>query len=209
MRTRVKICGITCHEDALLAVQLGADAIGMIFCEQSPRAVSIGQAQQIVAALPPYVSKVGVFVNAPKEKVTVVTTTVSINCLQFHGDELPQYCESFSYPYIKVLRVHADVDVIGFMAQYPTASGFLLDTYVQGISGGTGRVFDWNLVPKSIAQPIILSGGLTLENVVEAIQQTNPYAVDVSSGVERSPGKKDSQKLNQFFRLIKQMETSK
>ena len=195
MRVRVKICGITRKEDALLAAQLGADAIGFIFYPDSSRFVNVEQAKKIAHGLPPYVNKVGVFVNATTDQVAAIVHQIKLDYLQFHGDELAQFCDSFAMPYIKAIHMKPDIDLIAKINAYPGASGFLLDTYHRKAYGGTGIAFPWQLVPHGLNQPIIVSGGISADNVREAIQTLHPYAVDVSSKVEHSPGIKDPKKL--------------
>ena len=206
MRVRVKICGITRKKDALLAAQLGADAIGLIFYPDSPRFVNVDQAKKIAHSLPPYVNKVGVFVNATTEQVATALNQVKLDYLQFHGDELAQFCDSFAMPYIKVIRMEPDIDLLAKVNAYPNATGFLLDTYHRKIYGGTGHAFPWQLVPPGINRPIIVSGGISADNVQEAIQTLHPYAVDVSSQVEERPGIKDPKKLQQLFNAVNSMK---
>lgn len=202
IRVRSKICGITRVEDALAAVEAGADAIGLVFYAKSPRAVSIEQAKAIVAALPPFVTSVGLFVDMPRETLQALLREVPLGLLQFHGDESPADCEGFARPYIKALRVRADQDVARMMAPYSGACGILLDTFVEGVPGGTGAAFDWSLVPCEAGKPIILAGGLTPDNVAQAIAQVRPYAVDVSGGVEAAKGIKDAGKVKAFLQAV-------
>ncbi|AYF87432.1 phosphoribosylanthranilate isomerase [Pseudomonas sp. DY-1] len=196
---RIKICGITRIEDALAAVAAGADAIGFVFYAKSPRAVTSAQAGAIIAALPPFVTTVGLFVDMPRAELKQLLEVVSLDLLQFHGDESPADCAGYGRPYIKALRVKPGDDVAAAIARYPDASGVLLDTYVAGIPGGTGEAFDWSLVPRNAAKPVILAGGLTPENIGEAVRQVCPYAVDVSGGVEASKGIKDAAKIQAFI----------
>lgn len=200
---RSKICGITRLEDALAAVEAGADAIGFVFYVKSPRAVTAEQARAIIAALPPFVTTVGLFVDMPRAELNALLQQVPLDLLQFHGDESSADCEGYSRPYIKALRVQAGDDVGSMIARYPAASGILLDTFVAGVPGGTGEAFDWSLVPKQAAKPIILAGGLTPENVRAAIEQVQPYAVDVSGGVEQSKGIKSAEKVRAFIAQVK------
>ncbi len=208
IRTRVKICGITRVEDAFAAVQCGADAIGLVFYERSPRYVSIERAVQLAAALPPFVTVVGLFVNASRDAVRKALGSVSLDVLQFHGDETPAFCEQFHKPYLKAIRVKPGVDLLQYAADYHSAQALLLDAHVEGIPGGTGAVFDWTLIPESLPLPLILSGGLDAENVAAAIEQVRPYAVDVSSGVETSistmKGIKDAAKIARFMHEVMQ-----
>ncbi len=200
---RSKICGITRVEDALVAAEAGADAIGLVFYPKSPRAVSVQQARTIIAALPPFVTTVGLFVNASRCELGEILDAVPLDMLQFHGDERPADCEGYHRPYIKALRVKPGDDVAAQIEPYANASGILLDTFVAGVPGGTGLAFDWSLVPRHLDRPIILAGGLTPENVRSAIEQTQPYAVDVSGGVEARHGIKDADKIRAFMRAVK------
>ena len=199
---RSKICGITRIEDALAAAEAGADAIGLVFYAKSPRAVSIQQARDIVAALPAFVTTVGLFVNASCGELNEILDAVPLDLLQFHGDETPADCESFHRPYIKALRVQPGDDIALLAAPYANARGILLDTYVSGVPGGTGAAFDWSLVPHDLSQPVILAGGLSADNVQAAIKQVRPYAVDVSGGVEASKGIKDAAKIRAFMQAV-------
>ncbi|MCY1206202.1 N-(5'-phosphoribosyl)anthranilate isomerase [compost metagenome] len=196
---RIKICGITRIEDALAAIAAGADALGFVFYARSPRAVTPAQASAIIAALPPFVTTVGLFVDMSRAELTRLLSEVPLDLLQFHGDEGPDDCAGYGRPYIKALRVKAGDDVAAAIARYPAASGILLDTFVAGTPGGTGEAFDWSLVPQDAAKPLILAGGLTPENVADAVRQVRPYAVDVSGGVEASKGIKDAAKIQAFI----------
>lgn len=200
---RSKICGITRIEDALAAVEAGADAIGLVFYGKSPRAVSIEQAAAILQALPPFVTSVGLFVDMPRDELQQLLQRLPLDLLQFHGDESPADCEGHGRPYIKALRVRPGEDVAAAMAPYAGAQGILLDTFVEGVPGGTGASFDWSLVPENAAKPIILAGGLDAGNVATAIRQVRPYAVDVSGGVEASKGIKDAGKIRAFVRAVR------
>ena len=200
---RSKICGITRIEDALAAVAAGADAIGFVFYAKSPRAVTAVQARAIIAALPPFVTTVGLFVNATACELNETLDAVPLDLLQFHGDETPEQCEGYHRPYIKALRVKAGDDIAGACNAYASASGILLDAYVEGVPGGTGQAFDWSLIPQGLSRPIILAGGLTVDNVVQAIDQVRPYAVDVSGGVEKSKGIKDHDKIRAFMHNVR------
>lgn len=204
--TRVKICGITRVEDALVAVQSGTDAIGLVFYQHSPRHVDIEQAAKLAAALPPFVSVVGLFVNADADFVRELLARVSLDLLQFHGDESPEYCAQFHKPYLKAIRVKAGVDLLQCASDFRGAKGLLLDAHVDGIPGGTGTGFDWTLIPRQLPLPVILSGGLSEENVATAIKQVQPYAVDVSSGVEASKGIKDAMKIAAFINEVKRID---
>ncbi|PQA40156.1 phosphoribosylanthranilate isomerase [Amnimonas aquatica] len=198
-RTRVKICGITRSEDALAAVAAGADAIGFVFYAPSPRAVTAAQAAAIMAVLPPFVTTVGLFVNAAVAEVDAVLAQAPLDLLQFHGDEPEADCARHGRPWIKALRVQPGQDVAALMAAWPGASGILLDAWHPELPGGTGLRFDWGQVPGQGARPIILAGGLTPENVAEAIRQTRPYAVDVSGGVEAAKGIKSADRIQAFM----------
>ncbi len=202
MRTRVKICGITRRQDALLAVRQGADAIGLVFYAASPRAVGLEQARSIVAGLPPLVTVVGLFVDEKPERVRQVLGSVRIDLLQFHGDESPAQCAEFGMPFVKAVRMRDGIDLMSACERYRDAAGLLLDTYRPGRPGGTGEVFDWSLIPKRLAGRVILAGGLSPENVGQAIRRVRPYAVDVSGGVERSKGIKDRVKIAAFLRGV-------
>ena len=209
--TRIKICGITRVEDALAAAHSGADAIGLVFYERSPRHVSIAQARQLAEALPPFVSAVGLFVNTEAAFVHAVLASVPLDILQFHGDEPAEFCAQFAKPYLKAIRVKAGVDLLQCASDFRSAKGLLLDAHVEGIAGGTGATFDWALIPKQLPLPVILSGGLNAENVAAAIKQVRPYAVDVSSGVESggveaSKGIKDAAKIAAFINEVKNID---
>ena len=199
MAVRVKICGITRLEDALHAINAGADALGLVFYDKSPRHVSALQAAAICAALPPFITRVGLFVDASADFVKSVLQTVPLDLLQFHGDETPAYCAQFGKPYLKAVRVQAATDLLKYAADFDAACGLLLDAYVPGVPGGTGESFDWKLIPANFPKPVVLSGGLTPANVSDAVQQTRPWAVDVSSGVELSKGIKDPHQVAQFI----------
>ena len=203
MAVRVKICGITRLEDALFAANAGADALGFVFYENSPRRIDVTRAAVICRALPPFVARVGLFVNASAEYVHSVLQHVPLDLLQFHGDETPAYCTQFGKSYLKAVRVTAATDLLECATDFAEASALLLDAYVPGIPGGTGETFDWKLVPEQCPKPLILSGGLTPDNVRAAIQATRPWAVDVSSGVESAKGIKDMHKVAQFIENAK------
>ena len=205
--TRVKICGLTREQDVHAVARSGADAIGLVFYERSPRHVSIAQAAHLTRVLPPFVSSVGLFVDAPPEFVREVLAAVPLDVLQFHGNESPEYCVQFGRPYLKAIRVKAGVDLLQCATDFSTASGLLLDAYVEGIPGGTGAKFDWALIPKGLGMPVILSGGLDVENVAAAIEMVHPYAVDVSSGVEASKGIKDAAKVARFMHEVRHMDS--
>lgn len=200
---RSKICGITRMDDALAAVAAGADALGFVFYEKSPRAVTAQQARAIIAGLPPFVTTVGLFVNASACELNETLDAVPLDMLQFHGDETPEQCEGYHRPYIKALRVKAGDDIAAACKAYVGASGILLDAYVEGVPGGTGQAFDWSLIPQGLSKPIILAGGLSAGNVRQAIDRVQPYAVDVSGGVEKSKGIKDHDKIRAFMQAVR------
>jgi len=197
--TRVKICGVTRVEDAVTAARLGADAIGLMFYPQSPRAVSADQARCIVRALPPFVAAVGVFVDPAPEDVRAALAAVPLHLLQFHGDETPEFCAQFGVDYLKAARVRPGLDLIQYAARHAGAKALLLDNFVQGAHGGTGQTFDWSLIPGALPLPLVLSGGLDPGNVAEAVRRVRPWAVDVSSGVESARGVKDPHKIAAFI----------
>lgn len=205
-RTRIKICGITSTEDALNAAQQGVDALGFVFYEKSTRAIKIDQAWSIFKALPPFVTRTGLFVNPSVEAVTQVIEQLGIDLLQFHGEESAAFCEQFDRPYIKALPMQPDTDLIALADAYASSQGLLLDTYKKGVPGGTGEVFNWDWVTPDkraeVSLPIILAGGLTANNVDKAIAKVKPWAVDVSGGVESSPGKKSMAKMTAFIEQV-------
>ncbi len=202
MRVRVKICGITRVEDALSAVEKGADAIGLVFYEPSPRNVQIAKAAEIANKIPAFVTVVGLFVNAAPDFVRNVISQVKLDLLQFHGDETPQECESYGLPFIKAIRVKSDTNLIQCAKDFSASKALLLDTYTDGVAGGTGHVFDWSLIPAGLEKPVILAGGLNARNVAQAISQVKPYAVDVSGGVEIKKGIKDAAKIATFMQQV-------
>lgn len=181
---------------------LGADAIGLVFYSPSPRHVELDQARAIAAELPPFVTVVGLFVDAEPNQVCKTLDALRIDLLQFHGDETPAYCRQFGKPWIKALRVRPDMDLESLMTDHEGASGFLLDAWHPVAMGGTGHRFDWNLLPAVIGQPLILAGGLAPENVTEALRSVRPYALDVSSGVEAGKGIKDAAKMAAFLNEV-------
>lgn len=201
--TRIKICGITRSEDALVCAQAGVDAIGLVFYPPSPRYVTAAQAAAIVRTLPPFITTVGLFVNPAAEQVEALLNEVHLDVLQFHGDEPPEFCAGFGVPYLKAIRVKAGVDLVQCAIRYQKAQGLLLDAYVEGTPGGTGQSFDWELIPAVLPLPVILSGGLEPANVTDAIRRVRPWAVDVSSGVEASKGIKDAAKIAAFIEGVR------
>ena len=203
MSVKVKICGITSVSDANAAAEAGADALGFMFWDKSPRAVSLGAAAEIVRQLPPFIVKVGVFVNAEEDLVTRAIRECGLNLLQFHGDETPEYCLQFGLMSMKAFRMR-DAGSLKALANYPT-DAWLLDAYSPGKPGGTGETFNWDLAREAQAwgRPIFLAGGLTPENVAEAVRAVRPFAVDVSSGVEAEPGRKDPAKVRAFVHAVR------
>jgi phosphoribosylanthranilate isomerase len=206
MRTRVKICGFTTIDEAVYAAHLGVDAIGLVFYPPSPRNISIKQAIKIVAALPAFISVVALFVDESETIIKQVLKQVAIDVIQFHGSESSQACCLYRKPYIKALSMDKTMDVNLVAMHYQKASALLLDTYHPHAKGGTGERFDWNLIPQSCTLPIILAGGLTPENAGLAITQVNPYALDVSSGVEIKKGIKDLVKIRTFISAVNQSD---
>ncbi len=202
MRTRVKICGITRHEDALDAARLGADAIGLVFYAPSPRAVGIAQAQDIVRGLPAFVTVVGLFVNATADEIRAVLTQVRLDTLQFHGDETPEQCRAYARPYIKAVSMRVGVDLRACARDYADSAALLLDTHDERTPGGTGQTFDWSRIPGDLDKALILAGGLTPDNVAQAVRQVRPYAVDVSGGVETAKGIKSHQQMARFINEV-------
>jgi len=202
MRTRVKICGFTRVEDAVFAAHAGVDAIGLVFYPPSPRNVEIEQAIRIVNALPAFTSVVALFVDEQEARIREILTRVSIDCLQFHGDEPAEACRIYHKRYIKAVRMHDGIDISALTRRYDDAAGLLLDAYHPNAKGGTGSQFDWALVPKQCALPIILAGGLDETNARQAIQTVRPYALDVSSGVEAAKGIKDALAMAAFIKQV-------
>ncbi len=203
MAVRVKICGITRAQDLHAACEAGADALGFVFYEKSPRHLTIAAAAALVRDLPPFVQAVGLFVDAEPAFIEAVLRAVPLDLLQFHGDETPAGCARFGRPFIKAVRVNRDTDLLKCAADFEAARGLLLDAFVPGVPGGTGERFDWSLIPPDLPKPVILSGGLTPDNVAEAVQRVCPWAVDVSSGVEAAKGIKDAHKIAQFIAKAK------
>ncbi len=204
MTVRVKICGITRIEDLHAACAAGADALGFVFYDKSPRHVSIDTAAALVRALPPFVQSVGLFVDAEPATIKAVLASVPLDLLQFHGDETPEQCAHAGRPFLKAVRVKADTDLLKYAADFEAARGLLLDAYVPGVPGGTGERFDWSLIPSDLPKPVVLSGGLDPGNVAEAVRRVRPWAVDVSSGVEASKGIKDALLVARFIANAKE-----
>jgi len=203
LRTRVKICGITNSDDALAAVNYGADALGFVFYDKSPRFLDIEPAISIFNDIPPFINKVALFVNANSNYINTVLEKLSIDVLQFHGDEDEAFCSSFNKPYLKAIRMRDSTNLNVLAEHYSSASGLLLDAFDTTQYGGTGQAFNWGLIPKQCDLPIILAGGLTIQNVYSAVKSTHLYAVDVSSGVEKNKGVKDHQLIKQFMHEVK------
>ena len=201
-RTRVKICGITRPEHARAAAGAGADAIGLVFYEPSPRYVSRDRARAVCEALPPLVSVVGLFVNPEPREVEAVIEGLPVDLLQFHGDEPPELCAGTGKPYVKAVRVRTRDDIVETAERYTDARALLLDAHHDTLWGGTGSSFDWNVVPDDVGRPIVLAGGLTPENVADAIRLVRPFAVDVSGGVESAPGEKDARSMERFMKEV-------
>jgi phosphoribosylanthranilate isomerase len=203
LKIKVKICGITNVPDACAAIDAGADAVGFIFCEGSPRYITPAAAARVIAELPPLVSKVGVFANAAEEVVKEALAVCGLDVLQFHGDESPAYCRHFRRKVIKAFRMRGAED-LERLRNFPEEA-WLLDSYVAGKLGGTGELFNWDLARKAVhlSNRVILAGGLTPENVAAAVREVRPFAVDVSSGVESAPGRKDHSKVRAFIEAAK------
>jgi len=206
MSIKVKICGITSVKDGVMAAKAGADAVGLMFYQPSPRYVAMDLAQEISAALPPLVSRVGVFVNADPGLVSEAIEKCSLDVLQFHGGEPPEFCASFERTWIKAFRIK-DESSLKVLKNYPDASAWLLDSYVKGAVGGTGEKFNWELAKEAVAvgKPVFLAGGLNPDNVATAVADVAPYALDVSSGVESEPGVKDEALVTDFIRNAKRV----
>lgn len=205
-RTRIKICGITRAQDRDAAIVAGADALGFVFYPPSPRYIEPARAAALVAGMPAFVNRVGLFVNAAAAEVSAVLEQVPLDLLQFHGDEDAAYCRQFGRPWIKAARVRPGLDLLEFAAAFEGACGLLLDAFVDGYGGG-GDVFDWSLIPPSLPLPVILSGGLNPDNVASAIRAVRPWAVDVSSGVEAAKGIKDAEKISRFIAGVRHADT--
>ncbi len=197
-RTRIKICGLTRPQDVIAAVEAGADAIGLVFYPPSARHVSFDDAARLAALVPPFVTTVGLFVNAESAFVDEALRRVPLQLLQFHGDEPVAECVRYGRPWIKAARMRSGIDLVEFASLYPSASALLLDSFVDGYGGG-GKTFDWSLIPQGLGKRLILSGGLDPDNVVEAVRRVRPWAVDVSSGVESGKGIKDAARMAAFI----------
>jgi phosphoribosylanthranilate isomerase len=206
-RTRVKICGITRVEDAAAVVQYGADALGLVFYPQSPRYIDTARAREIAESVAPFVTVVGLFVNATPDNIRQIIDTVPVGLLQFHGNEDNDLCKSFGLPFIKSIAMQEGMDTGPRMERYPDAAGFLLDAWQPQSHGGGGETFDWKTIPESFPAPMILAGGLTPGNLSTAIKMTRPYAVDVSSGVESAKGIKSADKIAAFMQGVEDSDT--
>jgi phosphoribosylanthranilate isomerase len=208
-RTRIKVCGITRQQDAELCGELGVDALGFVFYEPSPRYIRPVDACKIFRAAPLFVTRVGLFVNAPRQSVLAVLDQVPLNMLQFHGDEDEAYCASFGRPYMKAARMKPGIDLLEFAARFPGAEAILCDAFVDGF-GGAGKTFDWRLLPPAgaLSRPLVLSGGLDAGNVGSAVCSVRPAAVDVSSGVEAAKGIKDHAKIRAFVEKVREADES-
>jgi phosphoribosylanthranilate isomerase len=204
-RTRIKFCGLTRAEDIAVAIDLGVDALGFVLYRASPRFVSTDVLARLVDTVPPFVTTVGLFVDAPRAAIRKVLERVPLTALQFHGDESPRACQGYPVPWIRAARVRPGLDLLQFANRYRGARGILLDAYVESY-GGAGKRFDWSLVPEDIAPRAVLSGGLDAQNVAEAIARVRPYAVDVSSGIESSKGIKDPQRMRQFVEAVRRAD---
>ena len=202
-RTRVKICGLRDPEHARIAAEAGADAIGLVFYAQSARFVDAATAAKVADALPPFVTAVGLFVDAKEGDIRAILRQVPLDVLQFHGDESPEFCAQFGKPYLRAVRMEAATDLLEYARRFSAARALLLDAHVQGQPGGTGLTFDWTVIPRDLPIPLILSGGLDAANVARAMREVRPWAVDVSSGVESSRGVKDPQKIVEFIRKVR------
>jgi phosphoribosylanthranilate isomerase len=206
LRTRVKICGITRAQDATALVQSGADALGLVFFPKSPRHVTLQQARKIATGIAPFVTVTGLFVNASADSIKEVLASVPLGLLQFHGEETNDQCNCFGLPFIKSIPMKSGTDLLSLMSAYPDAAGFLLDAWQPETRGGGGIVFDWEQIPEGIHTPIVLAGGLTPANVATAIRTVKPYAVDVSTGVERDKGITSREKIEAFMREVRNSE---
>ena len=204
-RTRIKICGLTRREDVDAAIEAGADALGFVFYAKSPRCVGVEQAAALARDLPPFVTPVGLFVNASPNAIAQAAQAVPQLLLQFHGDESPADCDAAQRPYLRAARMTPQLDLLDFAARYPDARAILLDAHVEGYGGG-GKVFDWSLIPRNVPRPVVLSGGLHAGNVTDGILQVRPWAVDVSSGVEAAKGIKDAAAIRRFCEAVREAD---
>ena len=204
-RTRIKICGLTREADVDAAVEAGADAIGFVFYDKSPRFIDIDRAAALARRLPPFVMPVGLFVNAPLDHIEASARAIPGLALQFHGDENPGDCRAPARPYLRAVRMAPGLDLLDFALRYPDAQALLLDAHVEGYGGG-GKVFDWSLIPRNVPRPVVLSGGLHAGNVIEGILRVRPWAVDVSSGVEAAKGIKDAGAISRFCEAVREAD---
>lgn len=204
-RTRIKICGLTREDDVDAAVQAGADAIGLVFYARSPRAVTVERAAELARRLPPFVTPVGLFVNAEPALVEAALRAVPNLTLQFHGDESPADCERWTRPYLRAARMAPGFDLLDFASRFSSAQAILLDAFVDGYGGG-GKVFDWSLLPPSVPSPVVLSGGVSAANVIDGVRSVRPWAVDVSSGVEEAKGLKSATLIRQFCAAVREAD---
>ena len=204
-RTRIKICGVSREADVEAAVEAGADAVGFVFYPPSPRHLAFARAAELARALPPFVTPVGLFVNAGPSAIAAALEAVPQLVLQFHGEEPPDFCAGFRRPYLKAARMAPELDLLDFALRYPDAQALLLDAHVEAYGGG-GKVFDWSLVPSGVSLPVVLSGGLHAGNVIDGIRQLRPWAVDVSSGVESARGVKDAAAIRRFCEAVREAD---
>ncbi|MDC0446346.1 phosphoribosylanthranilate isomerase [Gammaproteobacteria bacterium] len=200
---KIKICGLTDPENSKQIASLDIHAIGLVFFNESPRAVSIEQANEIIQEIPPFINKVGLFVNANSNFVDQVLNSVNIDTIQFHGDESSSDCSQFQMPFIKAIRMREGTNLLSQAEEFSSASGLLLDSFEEDSYGGTGKSFDWNLIKNNLDLPIILAGGLNKDNIMSAIEKTQPYAIDISSGVEVDKGIKDIEKTKEIIEIVK------
>jgi phosphoribosylanthranilate isomerase len=207
-RTRIKICGITRLCDAQQVAELGGDAIGLVFHPQSSRAIELDTALQIRLAMPPFVTVTALFMNEDEGWIRQVLETVKPDCLQFHGEETPEFCQQWSRPFIKAIPMGSVKDASRYASQFPQAQGFLLDSNVAGRQGGSGDTFDWSKIPSTFDFPLVLAGGLNPSNVAAAITRVKPWGVDVSTGVEQSKGIKDADLIDQLFKEVKRVDVN-
>ncbi|HEY2925416.1 phosphoribosylanthranilate isomerase [Piscinibacter sp.] len=204
-RTRIKICGLTRRQDLDAAIEAGADAVGFVFYAKSPRCIAVEQAAELARDLPPFVTPVGLFVNASPNAIAQAAQAIPQLLLQFHGDESPADCDAAQRPYMRAARMTPQLDLLDFAARYPDAQAILLDAHVEGYGGG-GKVFDWSLIPRNVPRPVVLSGGLHAGNVIDGILQVRPWAVDVSSGVEAAKGIKDAEAIRRFCEAVREAD---
>lgn len=204
LRTRIKVCGITRAEDAHAAIACGVDALGFVFVQESPRYCAPHKAVEIINSLPPFVTVVALFMNNAPEEIQSVLREQRFDLLQFHGDEGPENCARYALPYIKAIPMGGQTDIHAYAKSHARARGFLLDSHAPGAAGGSGQVFDWKRIPGDFEKPVILAGGLNPENVARAICEAKPFAVDVSSGVERAKGIKDANKIAAFVKAVQE-----